>query len=227
MTVGTTKFDALIKALDNMQVAQALVDRGYSNLLVQKGAGSYQLSNILPLEQAQQQLSIGLQVQVFDFAPSLAEYMQQADLIISHAGSGSIFEALKLGKPLIAVPNSILMDNHQAELAEHLAKLGHIVAATPDTLVSTLQSLNLSELKPYESGSADGIVNHITSMVQAKAAGNNRNKWSHTSGQLMCLAVMVCVVVAATGLYILMAAKSARGYLYQSSHQQYSDGQDL
>lgn len=56
----------------------------------------------------------GLSVEYFDFAPSLAQHMESAALIISHAGSGSVFEALRLQKPLIAVPNPILMANHQA-----------------------------------------------------------------------------------------------------------------
>ena len=37
----------------------------------------------------------------------------EAALIISHAGSGSLFEALALGRPLLAVPNGLLMHNHQ------------------------------------------------------------------------------------------------------------------
>jgi UDP-N-acetylglucosamine transferase subunit ALG13 len=46
---------------------------------------------------------------------------------LTAAGSGSIFETLTLKKPLIVVPNPILMDNHQVELADHLAKLRHCV----------------------------------------------------------------------------------------------------
>lgn len=53
---------------------------------------------------------------MFKYAPNLEAYMRSADVIISHAGSGSLFEAMRMGKPLIAVPNSILMHNHQAEL---------------------------------------------------------------------------------------------------------------
>ena len=195
VTVGTTKFDALIKALDNWQVAEVLVARGYSKLIVQKGAGSYQLSTLVPVGESQQQLSNGLHVRVFEFAPSLADYMQQADLIISHAGSGSIFEGLKLGKPLIAVPNATLMDNHQAELAEHLAKLGHIVAAKPDTLVDTLQHLNLSGLKPYQSGNADGIVNHINSLMQPQSQVATHSKRKRIK-QLVHPVVLFCFVLA-------------------------------
>lgn len=167
VTVGTTKFDALIQAVDTLEVADALVAQGYQKLVIQKGAGKYQVQTLVPLGSQHHQLSNGLQVQVFEFAPSLAAYMQAADLIISHAGSGSIFEALKLNKPLIAVPNATLMDNHQAELADHLARLRYIIAARPETLAGTLQHLSVAGLQPYESGSSQGIIQHIHSMASA------------------------------------------------------------
>lgn len=198
VTVGTTKFDALISALDNLQVAEALVDRGYKKLTIQKGAGSYQLCELVPMGETQHQLSNGLYVEVFEFAPSLTVYMQHADLIISHAGSGSIFEALKLEKPLIAVANAILMDNHQAELAEHLANLGHIVAATPNTLVATLQHLNLSGLRPYKSDNAEGIVKHINSMVAQTVARSTTGSVTRQGNiQLLTYFIAFCFVVAA------------------------------
>ena len=34
--------------------------------------------------------------------------------MISHAGAGSLFEALAAGKAVVAVPNGLLMHNHQA-----------------------------------------------------------------------------------------------------------------
>ena len=37
MTVGTTKFDALIEAIDDLRVADALVARGYDRLVMQVG----------------------------------------------------------------------------------------------------------------------------------------------------------------------------------------------
>ena len=40
--------------------------------------------------------------------------------MISHAGSGSLFEGLALRKAIVAVPNPVLMANHQAELADKL-----------------------------------------------------------------------------------------------------------
>lgn len=43
------------------------------------------------------------------------------------AGSGSIFETLTAQRPLIVVPNPLLMDNHQVELGDQLQSMGHLV----------------------------------------------------------------------------------------------------
>lgn len=50
-----------------------------------------------------------------------------APINIHPAGSGSIFETLTAQKPLIVVPNPLLMDNHQAELGDHLAAMHALV----------------------------------------------------------------------------------------------------
>lgn len=42
-------------------------------------------------------------------------------------GSGSILDALRLSVPLVVVPNPELLDNHQLELAEELARQGYVV----------------------------------------------------------------------------------------------------
>ena len=202
VTVGTTKFDALVQAVDTIEVADALVKQGYTALVIQKGAGRYQVQNLVPLGRQHHPHSNGLQVQVFEFAPSLADYMKQADLIISHAGSGSIFEALRLGKPLVAVPNAILMDNHQAELAEHLAHLKYIIAARPDTLVHTLQRLSVDGLQPYESGDAKGIISHIDTLVTEKTS----SKVPFIA--VACLVAVFFVIVLYASVRVMMPGRS-------------------
>lgn len=42
-------------------------------------------------------------------------------------GTGSILDALRISVPLIVVPNTTLLDNHQLELAEELAKQRYVV----------------------------------------------------------------------------------------------------
>jgi beta-1,4-N-acetylglucosaminyltransferase len=44
-------------------------------------------------------------------------------------GSGTILEVLRMGIPLIVVPNPSLQDNHQEELARQLQKQGYVVAS--------------------------------------------------------------------------------------------------
>lgn len=48
---------------------------------------------------------------------------------LNASGSGTILDVLRMGKPLIAVPNATLLDNHQQELAEALSGMGHLVAS--------------------------------------------------------------------------------------------------
>jgi hypothetical protein len=58
-----------------------------------------------------------------------------------HAGSGSIFETLTARKPLIVVPNPLLMDNHQAELGDHLAAMNALVRGCGEEGCGTRQHL--------------------------------------------------------------------------------------
>eukprot|EP00887_Chlorella_sp_A99_P002579 scaffold6.g2579.t1 len=173
VTVGTTRFDALIRAVDQAAVADALAGKGYTRLV---GKAEYKPHRLFPPNSRVAQLHSGLQarwssVEYFDFAPSLAEHMEGAALVISHAGSGSIFETLCLRRPLIAVPNPLLMDDHQAELAAKLESMGHLVAATPDGLAAAIARLDEAALAPYEPGSPAGIVAGVDALAGGKAGG--------------------------------------------------------
>ncbi|GAA0174672.1 hypothetical protein Leryth_006410 [Lithospermum erythrorhizon] len=95
-----------------------------------------------------------LSVNYFTFSSSIADYLRSSSLVISHAGSGSIFEALKLGKPLIVVVNEDLMDNHQSELAEALAERKHLFCAHPHTPHKTITNMNPDSLVPYHPADA-------------------------------------------------------------------------
>lgn len=58
-----------------------------------------------------------LTFQVFSFSHDIGAFISSADLVVSHAGTGSILDTLRLHKPLIVVTNDALMDGHQAEIA--------------------------------------------------------------------------------------------------------------
>nr|GMD18247.1 UDP-N-acetylglucosamine transferase subunit ALG13 homolog [Ipomoea batatas] len=154
VTVGTTCFDALVKAVDTAEVRKELFKKSYTDIVVQMGRGTY-----VPTKSALENGSPALDY--FTFSSSIAEYLKSASLVISHAGSGSIFETLRLGKPLIVVVNEDLMDNHQSELAEELADRKHLFCARPQTLYQTIAGMDLECVVPYQPGDARPVAKLI------------------------------------------------------------------
>lgn len=47
VTVGTTSFDALVRAVDTREVREALFRKGYADLVIQMGRGSYTPSKVM------------------------------------------------------------------------------------------------------------------------------------------------------------------------------------
>ncbi|WP_300911602.1 PssE/Cps14G family polysaccharide biosynthesis glycosyltransferase [Muribaculum intestinale] len=72
-------------------------------------------------------------IKTFDFIPSqqLLEYVNKADLIVSHGGTGSIIPALKLGKKVIGIPRLSKfgehINDHQMDLINQLSAEGFII----------------------------------------------------------------------------------------------------
>ncbi|CCM02397.1 uncharacterized protein FIBRA_04495 [Fibroporia radiculosa] len=150
VTVGSTRFDTLVQAVLSDSVLDALRSRGYSRLVVQSGNSDFDASSFEASgEGLTRTAADGIDIEVWKFRPSLQEEYEQAGLIISHAGSGTILDVLRLGKPLIVVPNPTLLDNHQQELADALAALGHLQSSTVSTLSETIQGLTNVKLVPF------------------------------------------------------------------------------
>ena len=154
VTIGATaSFTGLIKTVLGPDFCKALEEQRYTHLLVQYGQDGKAL-----YEQCLHQLNTvqqptQLQISGFDLDKSgLRTYMLQAKghpptnpvtavegLVISHAGSGTILDALRIGIPIIVVPNASLLDNHQVELAEALAEQEYVVHGRLGDLAGALQ----------------------------------------------------------------------------------------
>lgn len=171
LTVGTTRFDALVDAVDDAGVAATLRRRGYTHLTMQAGAAPRRGSRLLPQGTARGTLPDGLVVEWFDYSPSLAAHVAGSALVISHAGSGSVFEALGAGVPLVAVPNPALMDDHQTELARKLEGMGVLVAATLNSLEHVLETADFGGLQPYVPGDAAGMVAAVDRLMGFRSQG--------------------------------------------------------
>jgi beta-1,4-N-acetylglucosaminyltransferase len=131
-TVGTTQFAALVDTLLSADVLDALFSQGYRRLLLQLGRGP---DPPVPAD------TRGVEVEWYRFKPSLEADMREAELIVSHAGAGSILEGMRLRKRMLVVVNDALMHNHQQELAQELHERKHLLATTPGGLLATLRAL--------------------------------------------------------------------------------------
>lgn len=141
VTVGTTKFDELIETVLSSEVLEVLSSKGYYEIILQVGRTLF-VPDCTP--------RCGfVNIEYFNLSADIISYVQNADLIISHAGAGSILDALECRKNLIVVANENLMDNHQLELAEQLYEDKHLYYCTCKTLLNTIQAMNFSQLKPF------------------------------------------------------------------------------
>jgi beta-1,4-N-acetylglucosaminyltransferase len=149
VTVGSTQFDEMIQAVDTSEFYSAIADLGINHVLIQKGRSKVDITCECPAAQ--------LQREVVDYRPGLPAVIRSASLVISHAGAGTILEALEAGVPTIVVPNARLMSNHQLQLAQALAHRKHLFYALPDaSLVELLHSGEWTTLRrvPPRDGTA-------------------------------------------------------------------------
>ncbi|CAG8531462.1 10141_t:CDS:2 [Paraglomus occultum] len=140
VTVGSTGFHSLTALIISQPFLQLASSLYYHNIIVQHGSHTMNLQ--LPE-------SSNVRLESYDYKPSLQEDYERADLIISHAGAGSILESLRLKKPLIVVINDLLMDNHQVELALELHQQKYLICTSVSHLLETLKSRSYETLKPF------------------------------------------------------------------------------
>lgn len=107
VTVGTQFFDALIDEVDRLAGARAF-DR-FAGAARARVVAQIGLQRKLPRH-----------IEHVAFDRDLVNKARSADLIITHAGTGSLMEFLPMGRPLIAVANPTKADNHQLEFLHAL-----------------------------------------------------------------------------------------------------------
>ncbi len=105
VTVGTTDFDSLVQRMDELALCLG------EKVICQIARGGYVPANC----------------EWFRFAPSLDGYLNEARLVVSHGGLGSIMEVIRLGKPLVGVSNPDRHDLHQEDLLGTLEEGNYIL----------------------------------------------------------------------------------------------------
>lgn len=90
-------------------------------------------------------------MKIFDFISyeKMNEYIDTADVIITHAGTGSVLGPLKKGKKVIVCARESKyqehVDNHQMELADAFADSGYVLKLSEDNNIDDLYT----ELKKF------------------------------------------------------------------------------
>lgn len=97
VTVGTTAFDDLIKYMDDLSIEAEII---------------FQISD--------EHKYVPANHQYFTFTDNIENYYNVSDVIITHAGAGSVYRLLELKKKIIIVPNMARVDNHQMDLANFM-----------------------------------------------------------------------------------------------------------
>ena len=161
ITVGTTKFENLIKAIDKEEFYEMLIKTGFTQLIIQKGYGEYIPKNYKSFENK-------MKIQISEIINNFENIIKASDLIISHGGAGIILESLKNKRKVIVCVNDELMDNHQVELATSLEENGYLyycknlsnITEEAEKLIS-----NAIQLKEYPEFNYDIIPNAIYSTL--------------------------------------------------------------
>lgn len=131
VTVGTTTFDSLIKALDK--------PTDEVEIFFQIANGAY-----LPVHHPYQK-----------FVPDLSSKYSNYDLIVTHAGAGSIYTMLDMNLKFVVVPNLERSDKHQLELSKFVeinnyAKTYLVENLTAISIMDVLQAVQVSQFVPYQ-----------------------------------------------------------------------------
>lgn len=155
VTVGTQdkSFIRLIKAVEKSVELGEITDE----VVVQAGATEYK-SNI---------------IKILNYVPfeEFNTLLTKADIIITHGGVGSILNAVKLGKKVIAVPRLKKYDehinDHQLQVIEKMTKDGYILSTENENKIADkVKEIEKFEPKVYTSNTDNFVKNFKTLLDQ-------------------------------------------------------------
>ncbi len=149
VTVGTQFFDELIDEVDRLAGEGAIRDRVWAQVGLAKRVPKH--------------------IEHVAFDRELSAKAKTADLIITHAGTGSVCEFVTLGRPMIAVVNPTKAGNHQLEFLEELSKVYDLCwIASPQGLDAALRNARIP--RPLVGSTADRLATDIATHLGLVAA---------------------------------------------------------
>lgn len=193
VTVGTTRFDALVAAASSQSFLSAAESLGFQRVLIQYGRGPQPLE---PTSAA----SGGCRLSSYSLKSDISSDMRAAGFVVSHGGAGSVFEALRAHKGLLVACNPALADNHQEELARAMGDGGHCRVATqpltPASLALDLQgAVKGGKFTPLPPPTPGAFLDVINSLTRSHGSGGAIRGWVAT--------LLLAAVVSSLALLLL------------------------
>lgn len=133
-TAGTTKFLSLIK----------------SALTIASNAPSLDITvQCVDLSMVSDQ-SLAENITFIERYPSISWVHDNFDVVVSHAGAGTIYNCLENRIPLVVFPNIERVDKHQNDICNYLeAKKFALVARDAQEILQCIIDISKSKLPPY------------------------------------------------------------------------------
>ena len=102
--------------------------------------------------------------------PELIETMERADVVVCHAGAGSILCALRTGHTPVVVPRlqryGETVDDHQVEFARALAREGKVIAVSDLDLLAETVAAAPPRQRPDEKGGGEPIQTAVREVLR-------------------------------------------------------------
>lgn len=162
LTVGNWHkgFDRLVRAVDNLKKQGVIQD----DIFGQIGSGNYKPDNYSYCEYCSPE--------------QFSEYMRRANVLISHAGMGTIGQAIEMCKTVIVVPRKSKLgehfDDHQFVTTRHMEAESKLLAAYEiDDLPEKLEQAKT--FSPIRNGGSEEILHAVQDFIDNVAA---KKAWS-------------------------------------------------
>ena len=146
VTVGTQdkSFERLIKGIEQAVIEKQITDK----VIVQAGNTKYE-SDV---------------IEVLNYIPfeKFTDFMNKADIIITHGGVGSILNAIKLKKKVIAVPRlkeyNEHINDHQLQVIKKMTEQGYILSTQHvEEIPNKIKEIQNFKTKEYTSNTENFI----------------------------------------------------------------------